>query len=276
MKNSQYIRRAQYEKGFIVPLLLVIIAVLVIGGGVYIYNNKKVEAPVTNTGTQQTYTQTPPVNTSTNASITVLSPNGRETWQNGSTYTISWRSANLPSTAKIYVSLIKGFKGDIDYNEKSKNVVSGLSSTVTSYSWKVDTIGLVSGNDYTIVVVANWGDFDAGTFARTYDSSNTSFTITSAVVPVLTQAQAQTLVLQTWGGCTPDSCGSVNVTVQNSNGQYTVTAIYEGLRDDSSSAQKKVALASYNNGVWTLGSPTVTQRCQPGRGHQDFSAALCI
>lgn len=64
MKNSQ--------KGFVVPLLIAIIAVLVIGGGVYIYNNKKVEAPVvsdTQTQTQtsgqtqqQTNTQTPPAN----------------------------------------------------------------------------------------------------------------------------------------------------------------------------------------------------------------------
>jgi len=63
MKNSQ--------KGFIVPLLLAIIAVLVVGGGVYIYNNKKAEVPaIVDTGTQpvnqnpqQTNNQTPPTNT---------------------------------------------------------------------------------------------------------------------------------------------------------------------------------------------------------------------
>ena len=38
MKNSQ--------KGFIVPLLIAIIAILVVGGGVYVYNKEKVEAPV--------------------------------------------------------------------------------------------------------------------------------------------------------------------------------------------------------------------------------------
>lgn len=59
MKNSQ--------KGFIVPVLLVIIALLVIGGGMYVYKNKKTEAPaVTDTGTQksnqqQTNTQTLPI-----------------------------------------------------------------------------------------------------------------------------------------------------------------------------------------------------------------------
>lgn len=39
MKNSQ--------KGFVVPLLIAIIAVLAIGGGVYVYENKKAEVPVT-------------------------------------------------------------------------------------------------------------------------------------------------------------------------------------------------------------------------------------
>jgi hypothetical protein len=32
-----------YQKGFVVPLLISIIAILIIGGGVYIYSNKKVE-----------------------------------------------------------------------------------------------------------------------------------------------------------------------------------------------------------------------------------------
>ena len=60
MENSQ--------KGFVVPLLIAIIAVLVIGGGVYIYENKKTEVPaVVDTTTQQanqvqqTNTQNPPV-----------------------------------------------------------------------------------------------------------------------------------------------------------------------------------------------------------------------
>lgn len=43
-----------FKKGFIMPLLLVIIVVLVVGGGVYIYENKKTEAPVVvDTETQQ-------------------------------------------------------------------------------------------------------------------------------------------------------------------------------------------------------------------------------
>lgn len=40
MKNNLY------RKGFIVPVLLGVIAILIIGGGVYLYKNKKVEAPI--------------------------------------------------------------------------------------------------------------------------------------------------------------------------------------------------------------------------------------
>ncbi len=44
MKNSQ--------KGFIVPVLLVIIALLVVGGGVYVYESKKTEAPIATSNTE--------------------------------------------------------------------------------------------------------------------------------------------------------------------------------------------------------------------------------
>ena len=54
MKNNQYIQQAQYKKGFIVPILIAIIALLVAGGGAYIYQNKKTEVPaVVDTTTQQ-------------------------------------------------------------------------------------------------------------------------------------------------------------------------------------------------------------------------------
>lgn len=62
------------QKGFIVPLLVAIIAVLVIGGGIYISSIKKSEAPVFPTSTdvqttnqvqQQTNTQNPPATNNT-------------------------------------------------------------------------------------------------------------------------------------------------------------------------------------------------------------------
>ncbi|MDO8512533.1 MAG: hypothetical protein Q7S57_04625 [bacterium] len=45
MKNLQYIRQAQYKKGFIGALFLVIVALLVAVGGTYFYMSKKTGAP---------------------------------------------------------------------------------------------------------------------------------------------------------------------------------------------------------------------------------------
>lgn len=93
---------------------------------------------------------------------------------------------------------------------------------------------------------------------------------------ILSSTEASTLVVNTWGGCTPDSCSRVVVTTEQINNQTYVTAIYEGLRDDSVSAQRKTALATYENGKWSLGTPLITYRCQVNRGHQDFTAELCL
>ena len=52
MKNKQ--------KGFVTPLLIGIIVILIIGGAIYFYENKKAEAPISlNTGTQQSNTIVP-------------------------------------------------------------------------------------------------------------------------------------------------------------------------------------------------------------------------
>jgi hypothetical protein len=86
------------QKGFIVPVLLEIIAVLVIGGGVYIYESKKTETPpvvnnqnqLPNQNQQQTNTQTPvatqpkvsPDPTTTKPLITVVSENQNKIEEN--------------------------------------------------------------------------------------------------------------------------------------------------------------------------------------------------
>jgi hypothetical protein len=110
MKNSQ--------KGFVVPLLVAIIAVLVIAGDIYIYeNNKKSEAPVVDTGLQQlvqqqTNTQTIPVTTRSNVSnnppvvakiavIKLTSPSGGETYTNA--IPVRWNSENIQGNVSIQV-----------------------------------------------------------------------------------------------------------------------------------------------------------------------------
>lgn len=53
------------QTGFFVPVLLVIIAVLVIGGGVYIYGNKKTAVPIINTDTESLDKNEQQINTTT-------------------------------------------------------------------------------------------------------------------------------------------------------------------------------------------------------------------
>ncbi len=93
---------------------------------------------------------------------------------------------------------------------------------------------------------------------------------------IITQVQAETLVHKAWSDCTKGDCGGVVVTVTNNN-QNFVTAIFTEL-DDSTSQTKRVAIASYQNGIWTLGQPTITRTCH--RGHIDgslgFTSAFCI
>ena len=54
-----------------------------------------------------------------------------------------------------------------------------------------------------------------------------------------------------------------------------VTIEASGLMDDSVSAEKTVFTMVYQNDRWEIVNRVTTQRCWPGRGHQDFSAQPC-
>jgi hypothetical protein len=59
--------------------------------------------------------------------------------------------------------------------------------------------------------------------------------------------------------------------------EASVTVTRDGLADDSVRALRYViALERGNDGSWRLRSAQRLQRCQPERGHQDFSPQLCI
>jgi hypothetical protein len=137
MKNN-------FKKGFVVPLLLGIIALLVIGGGIYIYQNRKAEAPtVVDTGTQQTNAQTPPVNTQTDNS--------------------NW---------KTYTNTKYGF--EIKYSERvSSNVVNSELINFyydTSEMKKILGAGLIKDNRIlTISVMNNNDNLDIETWTKQTD-----------------------------------------------------------------------------------------------------------
>jgi hypothetical protein len=58
--------------------------------------------------------------------------------------------------------------------------------------------------------------------------------------------------------------------------EASVTVTRDGLADDSVRAVRYVIeLERGDNGTWRLRSAQRVQRCQPERGHQDFSPQLC-
>ncbi|MDP2631776.1 MAG: hypothetical protein Q8P30_03360 [Candidatus Uhrbacteria bacterium] len=98
------------QKGFIAPVLLAIIALLVISGGVYVYKNKKVEVPVVvDTGTQQTDTQTPSVNTKTNTIKTDV------------TFSVSGNNLSVINNGKVTQTFSLGKQGIFALDVVSKN-----------------------------------------------------------------------------------------------------------------------------------------------------------
>ncbi len=95
------------------------------------------------------------------ASIAVISPNGGEIWQIGSTQNIAWSSAG-PALSNVNIYLYKAGK-------IAKTIIAKASNAKGTWSWKVP-INIAAGNDYKIRV-AN--------YAKTtlYDESDNTFSI---------------------------------------------------------------------------------------------------
>lgn len=66
-----------------------------------------------------------------------------------------------------------------------------------------------------------------------------------------------------------------HVNSEGSPDKAVVTIEESGLLDDSVSAEKTVFTMSYQKDRWQIVSRVKTQRCWPGRGHQDFSEQPC-
>jgi hypothetical protein len=59
-------------------------------------------------------------------------------------------------------------------------------------------------------------------------------------------------------------------------GPRAVTVTLDGLLDDSVRAERWLLVFEPENGTYNLTSAVRTLRCQPGRGHDDFSAEPCL
>jgi len=111
-------------------------------------------------------------------------------------------------------------------------------------------------------------------------------TTESPLTPYLTTDMALSLLqekeLLFFAGCALEgdlynyqSCIIETEPTQEKN-QWIATIIYDGLFDDSVRAIKIRAIIAHQDNQWVVKESSETQKCQPNRGHQYFSAELCI
>lgn len=136
------------QKGFIVPVILVVIALLVVSGGVYVYKNKvdlvspiqqknPQTPPVVN---QQNPTNTQPVNVEPQpkpviSNLSIIKPTINETWQIGTPHTIQWKlnvdSKTLHGSLFLTV-LLKDSSGNLINAQVGQNIEKNQNSTTIS------------------------------------------------------------------------------------------------------------------------------------------------
>ncbi|MCX6751592.1 MAG: peptidoglycan-binding protein [Candidatus Nomurabacteria bacterium] len=99
-------------------------------------------------------------------SITVLSPNGGETYKMGQTYNIVWNSTGVD---KVYIYLSKK-----DINGVVALIGDNISASLGKYPWTipVDNSDIIKGGQFKIVISKDGAD-------STFDNSDNYFTITS-------------------------------------------------------------------------------------------------
>lgn len=132
------------QKGSIMPVILVIIALLVIGGSVFVYKNKKVGAPSVTDTNLPLPNQTERVNTlttksSTKPSITVIFPNGGEKLVQGQVYNIKWVSLGLNDLDKVSIDLVDDSTDAHSAYDYSLNNNSTVLLGPGIYSFKLST-----------------------------------------------------------------------------------------------------------------------------------------
>ena len=157
-------------------------------------------------------------------SVTVVSPNGGESWALGSTHTIQWSYTGNPGSA-VTVEL---FKGDVLASNLSSSAPVGSSGS-GSFSWTVST-QLATDSDYKVHVTST-------TDGAINDSSDADFTIQPAgptapaavsVTPSSGSGASQTFALQYADG---NGAGDITQTMVVINGVLTLGGACGGYYD---------------------------------------------
>jgi M6 family metalloprotease-like protein len=105
---------------------------------------------LTNTGTGLSKYVDVPIRVGIAPSVTVVSPNGGETWTQGENYKITWQSEG-PGIDSIFIYLI-----DFDSNPSYIYTITPVSipSTPTSFSWTIPS-DIPVGSNYRILILTN-------------------------------------------------------------------------------------------------------------------------
>ena len=156
--------------------------------------------------------------------LTVVSPNGGETWLKGSAHQILWTD-NICDNVRIEL-----WKGGV-YN----SLISASTPSNGSFTWAIpNSSTLVPGNDYKVKIMSVLAN--TGAASQVYDFSDANFTIGAATLTVITpnggenwyiggtypitwiDAVAQSVRIELWKG------GVFNSLISNSaNGPYNWT-----------------------------------------------------
>jgi hypothetical protein len=71
------------------------------------------------------------------STVTVVVPNGGETWPAGSTQTITWTASGLPAGAVVNISYTDGSRGEYVTNRTPGGLIAAVPASEGSYSWTV-------------------------------------------------------------------------------------------------------------------------------------------
>lgn len=148
MKNQQKV---------FIPLIILIVAILAIGGGAFVYKNNKTEAPTPitiktpsnqNTSTSptdpaETRSSIPAQNTQVITKFLITYPDGGENIKIGDKVNITWKNSSVSSKKNITIYLIKNLSGCFNLKPGQvcltvvdpETILASSISNTGNYSW---------------------------------------------------------------------------------------------------------------------------------------------
>ena len=180
------------------------------------------------------------------STITVTSPNGGENWEPGSNENITWTSANLPTSCRIFINLFKGgvFDRTIVGSSSSYGSPDDGTSNDGSYTWSIPS-SLDESSEYGVTIIAATLVIDAmyGDYWETIlsDYSDNYFTIQQASSPTITITSPN-------GGenWEPGSSHSITWSSSNLPGSYVAIQLYR-----TGNFDHQISSSTYDDGSYT-------------------------